>query len=535
VAKLNPGDRINNYLLLEQVGRGTFGEVWKARHHVWADQLVAVKVPTDEQYVRNLQKEGMVVHGLAHPNIVRVIDLDPFADVPYMIMEFVDGRSLRELLAERKRLDAEAAADFLRQILSGLQAAHDAGIVHRDVKPANILIDKSGVAKVADFGLGRVAAVTTQSLLISGSLQTFEGKSISGTLAYMAPEQQEGAGDSGPPADLYAAGIVFFEMLTGARPHGMDAPSDLVPELPQWVDGVFRRAYTRLERRYRTAGEMLAALEEARRPKPPPIPKTPSVGDTADEHKVGGNGDSDPDILILTDDGDSPPETGRDRDRAAAAFGRRPSLEKERPGRGNRSGSGDVTWLDEGDSGSAEAAADNARDSARDARGRGSYREPVRTPPVSPGPNPNLPRGRLPTSLPHSHTPSRTDSWTGLVRPPVSAPTRAAVGRTAPSAGSAVGGPAVGGTTAGAGDPLAAGLGTGAGAGAAGPGASPVVATRPCPSCATPLAESDNFCLRCGRQAVAAVRRCDHCGAYPAPEDVFCTWCGQEIGVMTIR
>lgn len=301
MAKLAPGARINNYLLLEQVGRGTFGEVWKARHHVWADQLVAVKVPTDEQYVRTLQKEGMVVHGLVHPNIVRVVDLDPFADVPYLILEYVDGRSLRDLLTEKTRLDVDTAADFLRQILSGLESAHAAGIVHRDVKPANILISRDGVVKIADFGLGRVSAVTTQSLLISGSLQTFEGKSISGTLAYMAPEQAEGGPDAGAPADLYAAGIVFYEMLTGTRPAGMDAPSDLVPELPKWVDEVFRRAYTRLERRYRSAGEMLAALETARNP--PPKPPAEDDG-----------------ILILSDDADGVERGGDRRDRGGMVF-----------------------------------------------------------------------------------------------------------------------------------------------------------------------------------------------------------------------
>jgi serine/threonine protein kinase len=299
MARVDVGTRLGNYVLLEQVGRGTFGEVWKARHHIWDDQVAAVKVPTDEQYVRTLQKEGMVVHGLTHPNIVRVIDLDPFADTPYLIMEYVDGRSLRALLAEKGRLDVATAADHLRQMLEGLRCAHGRGIIHRDIKPENILIGGDGVVKIADFGLGRVSAVTTQSLLVSGSLQTDEGNSISGTLAYMAPEQQQPGAEVGAPADLYALGIVFFEMLTGTRPQGMDAPSDVVAGLPAWTDAVFRRAYTRLERRYASAEEMLKALEESRR-------GGGSDGITFPDDRPGASAEA-PDVVIMDELRRNPP------------------------------------------------------------------------------------------------------------------------------------------------------------------------------------------------------------------------------------
>ncbi|MCH7719566.1 MAG: protein kinase, partial [Planctomycetes bacterium] len=91
------GDRISNYILEAPVGAGSFGQVWRARHHMF-DEVVAIKIPTDSQYVRNLQREGVAVHGLRHPNIVRAIDLDPYADPPYFIMEYVDGPSLRQAL-----------------------------------------------------------------------------------------------------------------------------------------------------------------------------------------------------------------------------------------------------------------------------------------------------------------------------------------------------------------------------------------------------------------------------------------------------
>src|SRR5437016_14385123 len=92
------GERISEYILVEPIGAGTFGQVWKAHHHIWKDQWVAIKVPTDTQYVRNLQKEGAAVHGLRHINVVRAIGLDPYADPPYFVMEYVDGASLREVI-----------------------------------------------------------------------------------------------------------------------------------------------------------------------------------------------------------------------------------------------------------------------------------------------------------------------------------------------------------------------------------------------------------------------------------------------------
>lgn len=263
------GDRINNYLLEERVGMGSFGEVWRARHHVFGD-MVAIKVPTDAEFVRNLQREGVAVHGLRHPNIVRAIDLDPYADPPYLIMEYVDGPSLREVIDKHKNgLPIDATVVILRGVLGALFAAHEAGLIHRDIKPANLLLNHplESIAtvtqrsvKVTDFGLGQAGGVTTNSLMQSGSILTSEGRSIAGTLAYMSPEQKEG-GDIDARSDLYACGIVLFEMLTGGRPHGTDLPSALRPEVPPHLDEVFRRSYTRLERRYPSAQQMLDALE----------------------------------------------------------------------------------------------------------------------------------------------------------------------------------------------------------------------------------------------------------------------------------
>src|SRR3982750_2674647 len=118
--------RISEYLLDAKVGGGTFGEVWRARHHVWSDQLVAIKIPTDPQYLRNLQREGVAIHGLIHPNIVRAIGFDPYAETPYLTMEYIPGSSLRPLIQKRSVSINDAAA-IMRQVLAGLGHAHKNG------------------------------------------------------------------------------------------------------------------------------------------------------------------------------------------------------------------------------------------------------------------------------------------------------------------------------------------------------------------------------------------------------------------------
>src|SRR5438552_12947122 len=121
--------RISEYVLDERIGAGTFGEVWRARHHVWGDQLVAIKIPTDPQYVRTLQREGAAIHGLQHPNIVRAIGFDPYNDPPYLTMEYEPGTSLRSLISQKK-LSIAASIAVMKQVLSGLAYAHKNGIVH---------------------------------------------------------------------------------------------------------------------------------------------------------------------------------------------------------------------------------------------------------------------------------------------------------------------------------------------------------------------------------------------------------------------
>jgi serine/threonine-protein kinase len=283
---LREGERISNYLLEQQLGAGSFGEVWRARHHVFGD-VVAIKVPTDAGYVRNLQREGVAVHGLRHPNIVRAIDMDPYGDPPYLVMEYVAGPPLRVAIDRYGcSFPIEAAVKIMRGVLQALDVAHGASLIHRDIKPANLLLNHpleqlasiaEQAVKVTDFGLGRVGGLTAQAMMQSGSLLTDEGRSITGTLAYMSPEQKEGQ-ELDARSDLYSCGIVLFEMLTGERPQGGDVPSAVRPEVPSFLDAAFQGAYIRRERRYASAQEMLRALSPTARAEAVRVPSPAVTG-----------------------------------------------------------------------------------------------------------------------------------------------------------------------------------------------------------------------------------------------------------------
>jgi serine/threonine protein kinase len=261
------GVRISNYVLDECIGSGTFGQVWRAHHHVFND-VVAIKLPTNPQYVRNLRQEGVTAHTLKHPNIVAALDLDPHADPPYYVMEYVDGPSLRSIIeVSPDGMPVEDVFAVMEGLLTALDVAHRAGVIHRDVKPANILIAGGNTSqritaaqvKVTDFGLGSITPQTTVSILQSTSLAGEEEHGLSGTIAYMSPEQRDG-GEVDARSDLYACGIVLFEMLTGTRPAGSELPSQVREDVPEAIDAVFQRLYTRKERRYSSAGDALKAL-----------------------------------------------------------------------------------------------------------------------------------------------------------------------------------------------------------------------------------------------------------------------------------
>jgi serine/threonine-protein kinase len=288
--------RVGEYVLEAQLGAGAFGQVWRAHHHVWVDQLVAVKIPTDPQYLRNLQGEGAAIHGLVHPNIVRAMGFDPFAATPYLVTEYIPGTSLRPLIKSRQLSVTDAVA-VMRQVLEGLRYAHEHNVIHRDVKPENILVHEralrdgfeiEGVIKVTDFGLGQAGAGAGNggSIAYSASMRSPEAREIAGTLDYMSPEQRDGSAPD-PRMDLYACGVVLYEMLTGERPVGTEVPSDRNGAAPKALDEVFRRSYARLDKRFASAADFLAALprDGARRASPPPLPNRDVAAPVANSGK----------------------------------------------------------------------------------------------------------------------------------------------------------------------------------------------------------------------------------------------------------
>lgn len=252
--KMKQGDRVGEYVLDRYLGGGGFGEVWRACHHEWSDQVVAVKVPTDPQSVETLRRDGWGIHKIDSPHVVKAFGMDVSADPPYLVTEYVDGRNLRTILQSDAPLGVKHACEVMDQILSALSAAHAAGVVHRDLKPENVLVSNDNVVKLTDFGLSYAAELPTTSIALSGQFAQGSG-GISGTLEYMAPEQREGK-DVDARADIYACGILLFEMLTGERPSGADTPSTANPEVPRWCDAVFSRSYCRLANRYPDAGAM---------------------------------------------------------------------------------------------------------------------------------------------------------------------------------------------------------------------------------------------------------------------------------------
>jgi serine/threonine-protein kinase len=263
------------YQLLRQVANGGMATIYEALD-TRLDRKVAVKImhahlAQDEAFVSRFIREAKAAAALTHPNIVAVQDQGwNQGGVPavFLVMELIEGHTLREYLNERGRFEIKDAINYLTPILSALAAAHELGIVHRDVKPENILISKDGRIKIADFGLARGELI--------GTTMTAESSVILGSVSYLSPEQvQRGIADS--RSDVYAAGIVAYEMFTGEKPFMGDSPIQIaymhvneeIPhlcskrkEIPQSLDELIASATAKNpDDRPRTAGEFLARLQ----------------------------------------------------------------------------------------------------------------------------------------------------------------------------------------------------------------------------------------------------------------------------------
>ena len=265
------------------------------------DRTVALKIAHpelahDADFVRRFIDEARSVARLSSPNVVAVYDQGSDGDILFLAMEYVPGRTLRALLTERGRLSPRESLDLIEGVLTGLAAAHQAGIVHRDVKPENVLITASHAVKVADFGLARAAARASRT----------KTGMIIGTAAYLAPEQvSHGASDT--RTDVYATGVMLFELLTGVQPHrgesalevahkhvddAVPAPSSVAPGLPPALDALVALATSRdPELRPADASQFLQAIGEVRRGRP--IAGVPAAG-PAPAGMTGSPGDAGP-------------------------------------------------------------------------------------------------------------------------------------------------------------------------------------------------------------------------------------------------
>ena len=274
------GDR---YEIIARIGGGGMAIVYKA-HDELLDRYVAVKVlrqqyAHDEEFVRRFRREAQSAASLSHPNVVSIYDVGQSEDdVHYIVMEYVEGKNLNEIIKERAPLMAEEAVRIASQICDALDHAHSKGIIHRDIKPHNILIGLNGRVKVTDFGIARAA--TSVDLTQTGA--------VMGSVHYFSPEHAKGV-SQGARSDLYSLGIVLYQMLTNRLPFLGDSPISVAlkhlqepveeprkvnPMIPQSVENIILKALRKQpEERYHSAREMLEDLERALTPERINAPK----------------------------------------------------------------------------------------------------------------------------------------------------------------------------------------------------------------------------------------------------------------------
>lgn len=262
----------NRYEILEKIGNGGMATVYKARCHV-LNRNVAVKVlkeefTTDSEFVKRFNIEAQSAASLTHPNIVSIYDVGNEDDIHYIVMELVQGKTLKEIITDEGILPWKWTVNIAIQIASALEVAHRHNIVHRDIKPHNIIITEDGTAKVTDFGIAKA---------VSNSTITSFGTTI-GSVHYFSPEQARG-GYTDAKSDLYSLGVVMYEMLTGKVPFDADTPVSIAlkhmqetpvepkklnPTIPESINKIIVKAMQKEPNlRYVSATEMLADLREA--------------------------------------------------------------------------------------------------------------------------------------------------------------------------------------------------------------------------------------------------------------------------------
>ena len=279
------GQTLGKYRILEPLGSGGFGTVYLAED-TWIDKRVALKVPHRQNLdFGELLREPRLLASLNHPNIVTVITAEKQDNVFFIVMEYVHGDTLETIIANKGALDLGTVLDYTCQIANAVEHAHKQGVIHRDLRPANVFVGEKGLLKVGDFGTSRFLEIAAH------------GTTVIGSPPYMAPEQFEGRAVFA--SDLYSLGVTMYQMLTGVLPYETPAPADLDklsrgelaspprlrnPQIPMALDDIVMRALSGpVAGRYQRAEDLLQDIlnvrrEVSRRSAPPPNePATPAT------------------------------------------------------------------------------------------------------------------------------------------------------------------------------------------------------------------------------------------------------------------
>lgn len=259
----------SRYEILSLIGQGGMADVYKARdtilNRVVAIKVLRAKLSDDAMALVRFQREASAASRLSHPNVVDIYDVGEYEGMHYIVMEFIRGRTLKELIAQRGALDVDEAIGVMKQLVSAINHAHEHKIIHRDIKPQNVLVKDDGTIKITDFGIA----------VANGSVQLTYNNTVMGSAHYLAPETTQGK-EPNEQVDIYSLGIVFYELLTGHVPFTGKTPTEIAikhlrkpipyvrdfnPNIPQSVENIVLKATAKnLEDRYVSCKEMLYDL-----------------------------------------------------------------------------------------------------------------------------------------------------------------------------------------------------------------------------------------------------------------------------------
>lgn len=259
----------NRYEILSLIGQGGMADVYKAKDTI-LNRIVAIKVLRDKlsgdaMALVRFQREASAASRLSHPNVVDIYDVGEYEGMHYIVMEYIRGRTLKDLIAQRGALDVDEAIGIMKQLISAIDHAHDHNIIHRDIKPQNVLVKDDGTIKITDFGIA----------VAHGSVQLTFNNTVMGSAHYLAPETTQGK-EPNAQVDIYSLGIVFYELLTGHVPFTGKTPTEIAikhlrkpmpyvrdfnPDIPQSVENIILKATAKnLDDRYVSCKEMLYDL-----------------------------------------------------------------------------------------------------------------------------------------------------------------------------------------------------------------------------------------------------------------------------------